>query len=206
MSSQDGETVKLKLQLFLSLTSFFNAHLLPRALSTSPETLLTTLALVYFPLPAPATPQPAKAVTDASTKERPETVEASLSNAASAENTKATVTGTESSKEAITKPTKPKVAKRPDYHVMDRIGPDVTPRDECVPLPQMNWRSEGDNAHYRVKESLSLAVIFATLAFCIRPTTIPFWAYMGLEHVIRLTRMNGVGAAFLDIIKALTST
>ncbi|WRT63509.1 uncharacterized protein IL334_000414 [Kwoniella shivajii] len=38
--------------LFLSLTSLFNAHLLPRALSTSPESLLTTMALCYFPLPA----------------------------------------------------------------------------------------------------------------------------------------------------------
>ncbi|WWC57953.1 uncharacterized protein I303_100488 [Kwoniella dejecticola CBS 10117] len=37
--------------LFLSLTSLFNAHLLPRSLSTSPETLLTTMALCYFPLP-----------------------------------------------------------------------------------------------------------------------------------------------------------
>ncbi|KAK8844634.1 hypothetical protein IAR55_006481 [Kwoniella newhampshirensis] len=40
--------------LFLSLTSLFNAHLLPRALSTSPETLLTTMALYYFPLPVPS--------------------------------------------------------------------------------------------------------------------------------------------------------
>ena len=40
--------------LFLSLTSLFNAHLLPRSLSTSPETLLTTLALLYFPLPGSA--------------------------------------------------------------------------------------------------------------------------------------------------------
>ncbi|WVQ64650.1 uncharacterized protein L199_002817 [Kwoniella botswanensis] len=38
--------------LFLSLTSLFNAHLLPRSLSTSPETLLTTMALCYFPLPS----------------------------------------------------------------------------------------------------------------------------------------------------------
>ncbi|ORY22978.1 GPI mannosyltransferase [Naematelia encephala] len=36
--------------LFLSLTSLFNAHLLPRSLSTSPETLLTVMALCYFPL------------------------------------------------------------------------------------------------------------------------------------------------------------
>lgn len=39
-------------ELFLSLTSLFNAHLLPRALSTSPETLLTTMALYYYPLPS----------------------------------------------------------------------------------------------------------------------------------------------------------
>ncbi|OCF59815.1 hypothetical protein L486_02488 [Kwoniella mangroviensis CBS 10435] len=38
--------------LFLSLTSLFNAHLLPRSLSTSPETLLTTMALCYVPLPS----------------------------------------------------------------------------------------------------------------------------------------------------------
>jgi phosphatidylinositol glycan class B len=40
----------------LSMTSLFNAHLLPRALSTSPETLLTSLALLYFPLPKPEAP------------------------------------------------------------------------------------------------------------------------------------------------------
>ncbi|KAL1409678.1 glycosylphosphatidylinositol anchor biosynthesis [Vanrija albida] len=39
--------------MLLSLTSLFNAHLLPRALSTSPETLLTTMALCFYPLPAP---------------------------------------------------------------------------------------------------------------------------------------------------------
>lgn len=39
-------------ELFLSLTSLFNAHLLSRALSTSPETLLTTMALYYYPLPS----------------------------------------------------------------------------------------------------------------------------------------------------------
>lgn len=43
-------------QLFLSLTSLFNAHLLPRALSTSPETLLTTLALLFFPFALPHIP------------------------------------------------------------------------------------------------------------------------------------------------------
>lgn len=44
-------------QLFLSLTSLFNAHLLPRSLSTSPETLLTVIGLYYFPFPAPAVPK-----------------------------------------------------------------------------------------------------------------------------------------------------
>lgn len=50
--------------MFLSLTSLFNAHLLPRALSTSPETLLTTAALVVYPdtcsrepLPPPPGPE-----------------------------------------------------------------------------------------------------------------------------------------------------
>ena len=41
----------------MSLTSLFNAHLLPRALSTSPETLLVTLALLYWPFPEPAAPR-----------------------------------------------------------------------------------------------------------------------------------------------------
>lgn len=47
----------LQEQLFLSLTSLFNAHLLPRSLSTSPETLLTVMALYNFPFPAPAVPK-----------------------------------------------------------------------------------------------------------------------------------------------------
>jgi phosphatidylinositol glycan class B len=42
--------------MFLSLTSLFHAHILPRALSTSPETLLTALALLYFPLSVPEVP------------------------------------------------------------------------------------------------------------------------------------------------------
>ncbi|WVW81638.1 hypothetical protein I302_103633 [Kwoniella bestiolae CBS 10118] len=46
--------------LFLSLTSLFNAHLLPRSLSTSPETLLTTMALCYFPFPALPSSSPAQ--------------------------------------------------------------------------------------------------------------------------------------------------
>lgn len=32
------------------MTSLFNGHLLPRALSTSPETLLTVAAVYYYPL------------------------------------------------------------------------------------------------------------------------------------------------------------
>lgn len=47
----------LIVQLFLSLTSLFNAHALPRLLSTSPETLLVVWALVYFPLPPPDAPR-----------------------------------------------------------------------------------------------------------------------------------------------------
>lgn len=43
-------------KMFLSLTSLFHAHILPRALSTSQETLLTALALLYFPLPGPEVP------------------------------------------------------------------------------------------------------------------------------------------------------
>lgn len=41
-------------QMFLSVTNLFHAHALTRSLSNSPETMLTTLALVYFPLPPPS--------------------------------------------------------------------------------------------------------------------------------------------------------
>lgn len=44
-------------QFFLSTTSLFHAYALPRTLSNSPETLLTTLALVYFPFRPASTPQ-----------------------------------------------------------------------------------------------------------------------------------------------------
>jgi phosphatidylinositol glycan class B len=40
--------------MFLSATNLFHAHALTRSLSNSPETMLTTLALVYFPLPRPS--------------------------------------------------------------------------------------------------------------------------------------------------------
>lgn len=43
-------------QLLLSMCSLFNGHALTRALSTSPETLLTVWALVFFPLPPPTAP------------------------------------------------------------------------------------------------------------------------------------------------------
>ena len=38
----------------MSATNLFHAHALTRSLSNSPETMLTTLALVYFPLPPPS--------------------------------------------------------------------------------------------------------------------------------------------------------
>jgi phosphatidylinositol glycan class B len=82
-------------QLFLSLTSLFNAHLLPRALSTSPETLLTVAAVYYYPIGGEATERNAesaavvpvageKAKDNAEEKGASKAVGASSSNGASA--------------------------------------------------------------------------------------------------------------------------
>ncbi|RSH89462.1 glycosylphosphatidylinositol anchor biosynthesis [Saitozyma podzolica] len=159
--------------LFLSLTSLFNAHLLPRALSTSPETLLTTLALVFFPLPRPETPV-AVVIGD-------QQLVASKSMR--------DVTRAEDADLAQIRPTdavRLKDVGEINYVVMDRIGPDVVPRE-------------------RVPDSLFYSASFAALAVCIRPTTLPFWAYLGGEHVLRVQRRQGFGAATVCIVQAATA-
>lgn len=124
MSGLEGAPSSCALQLFLSLTSLFNAHLLPRALSTSPETLFTTLALVLFPLPRPETPV-AVVIGDGQLV---------------ASKSMRDVTRAEDADLAQIRPTdgvRLKDVGEINYVVMDRIGPDVVARERCAPcLPR----------------------------------------------------------------------
>jgi phosphatidylinositol glycan class B len=95
---------KLTTQFFLSTTNIFNAHALTRSLSNSPETMLTTLALVYFPLLPPnasraIAPSALSPVDLVSMKERQQSRKADA-------------------------PTPVDNVQELDYVVMDRAGPD----------------------------------------------------------------------------------
>ncbi|WVR03409.1 hypothetical protein IAU60_000400 [Kwoniella sp. DSM 27419] len=134
--------------LFLSLTSLFNAHLLPRALSTSPETLLTVMALYHFPFLSSARSQ----VPDLR----------SMRGAIVGEKT-VTDSGL-------------------DYVVLDRNDPQV--------------------AQEPSSESLALSVALATLALCIRPTTMSLWAYLGLDLLRRRYARHGIASAGRAVLVA----
>ncbi|RXK36684.1 hypothetical protein M231_06071 [Tremella mesenterica] len=152
--------------LFLSLTSLFNAHLLPRALSTSPETMLTTMALTYFPLPPPEVPSHVPVDQVGSENRQNEKVPIS-----SLDGTAGNIVPSN-----IEKPQEKQANKHVEelnYIVMDR----------------MRWNLRG---HTPPKDSLILSVALATTAICIRPTTLPFWAYMGVELLARQYKYHGV--------------
>lgn len=50
--------------------------------------------------------------------------------------------------------------------------------------------------------SLTAAVFFASIAICIRPTTITFWGYLGLEYIVRTARARTVSRLVTDLLKA----
>jgi hypothetical protein len=52
-----------------------------------------------------------------------------------------------------------------------------------------------------VQESFPLAVLFASIAICIRPTTAVFWSYLGIEYLIRVIGNQPPGQIIRDLIK-----
>ncbi|WWC85658.1 uncharacterized protein L201_000524 [Kwoniella dendrophila CBS 6074] len=150
--------------LFLSLTSLFNAHLLPRSLSTSPETLLTTMALCYFPFPH-CTP---------STKSSQRT---DLANSMDSKGEK------EATRKSLGVSDQ---TNKLDYVAMDRDIPQELVTVSCT-------------------DNLPLAVMLATLALCIRPTTAPLWAYLGVNLLINTWRISGFSATAKTILTASVS-
>lgn len=53
------------------------------------------------------------------------------------------------------------------------------------------------------EDSLVRSVVFAALAICLRPTTLPFWLYMGGELLWRRAQHRGVKAALSVVIVAV---
>ncbi|WVQ85533.1 hypothetical protein IAT38_007699 [Cryptococcus sp. DSM 104549] len=153
--------------IFLSLTSLFNAHLLPRSLSTSPETLLTLMALYYFPLPRPTVPTLNDKALQAGV-EMQQIIE------------KGEMAGLEDSEETFGG------VNELNYVVMDRMSPFLGKQ----------------HVH---KDKLWLSICLATLALCIRPTTLSLWAFLGTALVWRTFKTGGVGSAFLVIGTAVLS-
>lgn len=45
------------------------------------------------------------------------------------------------------------------------------------------------------RDNVFVAAVLATLAICIRPTTLPFWAFMGLDYTLRQRSLSGVSFA-----------
>ncbi|OCF43763.1 hypothetical protein I317_02367 [Kwoniella heveanensis CBS 569] len=150
--------------LFLSLTSLFHAHLLPRALSTSPETLLTTMALYYFPFPKPSPPSrdPLRTITNGD--------------------------------DDVKTPVHEQI---PEVKVQDR------PRSGYLNYVAMD-RSVPFLNEKLVKDNLALSIFLATIALCIRPTTLPLWAFLGLDLLRRRYIEAGIGSAFrVFVVSAL---
>ncbi|WVQ71180.1 hypothetical protein IAR50_000705 [Cryptococcus sp. DSM 104548] len=152
--------------LFLSLTSLFNAHLLPRALSTSPETLLTLMALYYFPLPQPV----ATDIDSLKRAARLMPVAQGAKSAEEAEEAEKEIMGVEDSDATFWG------VNELDYVLMDRTGPFV----------------EKQPVH---TDRLALSIGLATLALCIRPTMLSFWGFLGINLLWRSFRSHGLHSA-----------
>ncbi|WVO17877.1 hypothetical protein L204_105575 [Cryptococcus depauperatus] len=159
--------------LFLSLTSLFNAHLLTRSLSTSPESLLTIMSLYYFPLPGPSIPrsQSLKAVTklqplkkkDDKDKQNREMLDI---------------------KSSINKMSQE--VNSCNCMILDRAPP-------CVVQPSTHT------------DRLILSVCLTTLALCIRPTMLTFWAFLWTNLLWRQFRDESVLSAVITAVGIATS-
>lgn len=169
-----------RIQFFLSVTSLFHAHVLPRSLSNSPETLLTTLALVYFPFRQAGAPK-AIIVGDGGL----------VASQSMKDVTKAKAQMSE--EDGDNKEVRYEDVGDINYAVMDRLGPDVVEQEGFVVFQASRQiRSYADSC--RPLGSLVLSLFFAGLAMCIRTTTLPLWLYLGPEYLIRVTRQHGFAA------------
>ncbi|ODN84156.1 hypothetical protein L202_00160 [Cryptococcus amylolentus CBS 6039] len=162
--------------LFLSLTSLFNAHLLPRALSTSPETLLTLMAIYYFPLPHPVPTH----IEDLKRGARLIPVGNRGKSAKEADEAEMEILGVEDSDATFWG------VNELDYVVMDRTGPAVE-----------RWPVH--------KDTLALSIGLAALAICVRPTMLSFWAFLGINLLYRSFRSKGLLSAIKSAVVAFLS-
>ncbi len=152
-------------QLFLSMTSLFNAHLLPRALSTSPETLLTVAALTYFPFPVSGDPTEL-VVNQGGIHVSPSMKDVTL------------VEGKGTAGQVLELDNLADL----DYVMMDRM--------------------QDGHESVTTKDNLVLSMALAALAICIRPTTIPFWSYMGFDLVWRQSKKSYLSGIWV-VVKAV---
>ncbi|EAL22074.1 hypothetical protein CNBC2120 [Cryptococcus deneoformans B-3501A] len=161
--------------LFLSLTSLFNGHLLPRSLSTSPETLLTLMALYYFPFPAPGVPE----VYGLQNVTNLKPIGASKSRRETEGGEKEFMRVEDSDKSSYG-------VNDMDYVVIDRAPPFV------VEAPQH-------------KDRLVLSICLATLALCIRPTMLSLWAFLGANLLWRRFQSSGLQSLIGTTALAMSS-
>lgn len=137
--------------------------------------MLTTLALVYFPLLPPNTP---RAVVPSALSP------VDLVSMREKQQTRTVDTG-----------------EKLNYVVMDRAGPSLDEPETYVYLSS-SCRADRNSAH----ESLAKAVLFASIAICMRPTTLAFWAFLGAEYLIRMRGNRNPVRVLRDLIKgALTA-
>ena len=136
--------------------------------------MLTTLALVYFPLLPPNTPRAVapsalSPVDHVSMREK--------------QQTRTVDTG-----------------EKLNYVVMDRAGPSLDEPEMYVLSPA--YKADRISAN----ESLAKAVLFASIAICMRPTTVAFWAFLGAEYLLRMRGNRNPVRVLRDLIKgALTA-
>lgn len=140
-----------------------------------------TLALVYFPLLAPETP---RAII---VGEPPVSAGKSMTDVKAAPKRQVEDDG---------------VVVYPDAGainlvVMDRMKPHVR--------PQHRWVLVKRGADDRVGDSLVLSGVLASTAICIRPTTLPLWAYLGGGLVVRTVRQRGHVSALAVASTALAT-
>jgi phosphatidylinositol glycan class B len=57
----------------------------------------------------------------------------------------------------------------------------------------------------RLNSSLVIAVFFASVAICTRPTTLPLWMYLGADHTVRTIRNRGIASAVRVVVTGVVT-
>lgn len=82
----------------------------------------------------------------------------------------------------------------------------ILSRERCKSHHWKSYDQTGCLAHsLSIGSNLALSAACAALAVCLRPTSLPLWAYLGAEHTFRQVYHGRFSSAITNIVVATVS-